>query len=123
MICPRCGAPSLEIRLALELPPDARSDEIALQVLGCEACGFEALAMYEESRRGADDVWHHVYYDCTPEEVERVSAAIARCPEPRSPRCGCDAHRELGAHDPGGRWQELRNLGIEPRIGGRISRP
>lgn len=52
-ICPQCfGKGTLEIKVSMQLPSDSRSDEIALQTVGCSQCGFQGLAVYEESRRG-----------------------------------------------------------------------
>jgi hypothetical protein len=52
---PECHANSLAITQSIELPPDGRSDEISLQIVACQACGFAGTAVYEESRRGALD--------------------------------------------------------------------
>ena len=57
-VCPRCGKPgTLGITHAIELPATLSpgSDELALQLLACAACGLHAVAVYEESRRGALD--------------------------------------------------------------------
>ena len=55
LIFPDCAARSLTITSSLELPRDARSDEITLQVVRCTRCQFSAIAVYEESRRGGFD--------------------------------------------------------------------
>jgi hypothetical protein len=111
--CPQCNTlASLRIVASLELPPDSRSDEITLQVIECarSQCGFVGLAVYEESRRGAEDTFHHTGYYVSAEDVRRVRRTIARCPKPRNPRCDCPAHRELGRKNAYGRWDALDDV-------------
>ena len=108
-ICPQCGGRgTLRITRSLELPADSRSDEIAMQVAMCSEreCGFRALAVYEESRRGAleGEHWEHVGYRVPEDVLARVEALIAACPEPSNAGCDCAAHRALGRTSSTGRW-------------------
>jgi hypothetical protein len=111
--CPECLSTSLEIARTIELPPDSRSDEITLQVMECSGCGFRALAVYEESRRGALDseAWEHCGYQASPASLQSIAAAIEACPAPRDPHCPCPSHRILGRRDALGRWQGLEGSG------------
>jgi hypothetical protein len=45
----------MKISSKIKLPPDNRSDEIAVQILTCSKCNFQGIAVYEESRRGSFD--------------------------------------------------------------------
>ena len=108
--CPKCEQPgSLEIVQSLELPPDNRSDEISVQVVECRRCGFSALAVYEESRRGAlgSECYDHSGYRAAIEEIEGMKAALAACPRPHDKNCGCFSHQRLGKQDRSGRWNGL----------------
>ncbi len=93
----------------IELPPDARSDEITLQWVTCSACGFRALAVYEESRRGAlgAECWDHRGYQVYPADLERVIGLMKECPDPNNARCACAAHRILNTVDAQGAWASL----------------
>jgi hypothetical protein len=105
--CPDCfTSNSLEIAASIELPADSRSDEIVLQLVACSACGFQALAVYEESRRGALDSesWDHTGYRVEVGELGSVRAAILRCPRPNQAGCPCPTHRDLGRTDAQGLW-------------------
>ena len=52
--CPACKcAGTLVFGSCLDVLPDSRSDEITVQALSCLRCGFPAVAVYEESRRGS----------------------------------------------------------------------
>jgi hypothetical protein len=105
--CPECGtSSSLRITSSIELPPDSRSDEIALQIVACARCGFRAAAAYEESRRGSLDfeAVDHRGYRVSREALDSLIARIDACPEPSNRGCGCESHRELGRTDDGGRW-------------------
>ncbi len=57
--CPAGDTLGLDLGPSLELPPDGRSDEITVQGLRCVHCDFLGVALYEESRRGASESWHH----------------------------------------------------------------
>jgi hypothetical protein len=112
LICPDCAAKSLTITSSLELPPDARSDEITLQVVRCARCRFLAIAVYEESRRGGFDSESvdHRGFRASPDDVRAIEKTISACPQPRNPRCRCAAHRALGGRDARGRWNGLEDV-------------
>lgn len=103
-VCRACSRPTLEIRESLEVPADARWDELSLQTLSCSACGFTGVAIYEESRRGALDseIWNHTGFSF--EQAEALGKKISSCPEPSNRRCTCSVHQELGAQDERGFW-------------------
>lgn len=109
-VCPECLMPgALQITRSIQLPSDSRSDDIALQVLVCQGCGFRGLAVYEESRRGALDseAWEHTGYRAAAATVARLTTWIGQCPNPNDPDCACAVHALLGTTS-GGRWQGLR---------------
>jgi hypothetical protein len=111
--CPQCAQPGvLEIAASIELPPDSRSDEVTLQVVACQRCGFQGLAVYEESRRGAleSETWEHTGYRVEPARLASVVQAIESCPEPDNQACNCMSHRELGGQDGTGRWKGINGL-------------
>lgn len=108
--CPMCQTPdSLLISRSLDLPPDSRSDEIALQIVCCSQCGFEGLAVYEESRRGVLDSesWDHTGYRAAAKDLADLRKGIAACPLPKDPGCKCPAHQKYGRRDATGRWDGL----------------
>jgi len=96
----------LKIVDRIEMPPDARSDEITLQVIRCGVCNFEGIAVYEESRRGALDseTIDHYGYTLDGQELNSLKALIKRCPEPANQRCVCDSHQNLKERNRFGRW-------------------
>lgn len=105
--CPECSAHrSLRIMARIELPPDSRSDEIALQIVKCARCGFAGVAVYEESRRGAleNESFDHRGYRVGQAELAALRKTMRQCRQPGNRRCDCTAHRELGQRDIGGRW-------------------
>ena len=53
--CPSCQGNSLKIDRSLELPPSGFDDEITVQTVKCEACGFRGIAVYRDPRRGSFD--------------------------------------------------------------------
>jgi hypothetical protein len=113
--CPQCALPGvLEIRLSIQFQPDSRSDEIFLQVIACQRCGFQGLAVYEESRRGAleSESWDHTGYRVGPGGLAAIVQAVESCPAPNNPACTCRAHRDLGGQDGTGRWQGIDDLVI-----------
>lgn len=115
-VCPQClTSGSLNIALSLHMPPDARSDDIVLQVVECPRCEFCGLAVYEESRRGALDAesWDHTGYWVGEHDLNSVRTAIENCPEPRNTKCQCQSHVDLGRRDSQWRWRGLD--GIETR--------
>ena len=105
-MCPKCNNKTLEIIYRIELPSDARSDEITLQVIRCVGCNFEGIAIYEESRRGALDseTIDHYGYTLDSQELKSIKSLIKRCPEPSNPRCACDSHEKLNERNGFGRW-------------------
>ena len=112
-ICPECStSKSLKIGLKIELPPDSRSDEITLQVVKCTKCGFEGIAVYEESRRGAmgSESFDHSGYRVNVDDLKDLKVMIRQCPEPRNRRCRCPVHRKLRRTDSSGRWNGLGNI-------------
>jgi hypothetical protein len=111
--CPECQG-TLRITASLELPPDSRSDEITLQTVRCRDCGFEAIAVYEESRRGAlgsESVDHRGFRIEAP-DLRALRRQIRSCPRPRDPRCDCPAHQALGRRDRSGRWAGLAGVAL-----------
>jgi len=113
-VCPDCLRPgSLTITHRLELPPDSAWDELTIQVVACTPCSFRGVALYRESRRGALDSehWDHTGYRLSEIEVQSLQQAIAECPSPTQPRCGCQTHRWLGHIDPQTRrWAGMSSL-------------
>lgn len=105
--CPSCeDKRSLQIVARIELPPDVRSDEIALQILNCSSCDFQGVGVYEESRRGSlgSESYDHYGFTLPNAEFSALKAKVKRCPRPSNPRCSCKSHCELGRKDEGGRW-------------------
>ena len=106
-VCPECESPgALAITACIELPPDSRSDEIALQVVECGRCGVRAVAVFEESRRGSLDseAVGHSGYRLPGETLDSLIAQISSCPDPANRGCRCESHRDLGMTDDSGRW-------------------
>jgi hypothetical protein len=114
-LCPACGRPALTVEAALDLPPDARSDEIRVQLLRCGACDARGVGVYEESRRGAldSDSFEHSGQPASPSDYEFLRSLCARCPAPEDPRCACLAHLTLSGEDAAGRW-----LGVDRHLPG-----
>jgi hypothetical protein len=113
--CPACaGRNSLAIVRRLELPPDARSDEITLQVVRCWSCDFRGIAVYGESRRGGfdDEHYSHTGYRVPLADAESIDQALARCPTPGKARCTCRTHRIYSRRDANGRWSGLDNVDL-----------
>jgi hypothetical protein len=106
LICPKCNADTLKIVSSIELPPDSRSDEIAVQITGCSRCNFIGLAVYEESRRGSliNELFTHRGYNVSPTALETIQQKIAQCPNPRNSKCHCKVHHTMGRADSDGRW-------------------
>jgi hypothetical protein len=111
-LCPTCNTASLEITSSIHLNADSRSDEIALQVIDCNRCGFRGLAVYEESHRGAlgNVSWEHMGYRLDKDNVKFVKDLIELCPNPSDEDCTCSSHLSLGYKDANGRWAGVRNI-------------
>lgn len=109
LLCPECQRKTLKITRRLELPPDHRSDEVALQIIGCASCGFRGIAVYEESRRGALDSesWSHWGYPATASALRSLDRKLKQCPDPHNPRCDCAVHREFARAGAGSHWSEM----------------
>ncbi len=114
--CPQCQSANLSILYTLELPPDAVEDEINLQALECQKCGFHGAAVYRESRRGAldSDSYFHEGYFITPENYQKMSIAMKACPDPQNARCPCPSHQWLG-EQVNYYWNGLEKLEINPQ--------
>ena len=117
-LCPECGSMSLSIVQSIELPYDARSDEITLQVVECSGCRFSGIAVYEESRRGGLDSESvdHQGYRVSAEVLGTLKRTISRCPRPREPRCGCRTHATLGRRNELSRWDWLERTNVGKRF-------
>jgi len=105
--CPICHVQkTLRIVNRIELPSDARSDEISLQVLRCMNCGYQGLGVYEESSRGAlgSESVDHYGYTVEPEVVRNVDSLIIKCSKPKDSGCKCNSHQLLNKRDQNGRW-------------------
>jgi hypothetical protein len=96
----------------IELPADARSDEITLQVVECSKCGFKGIAVYEESRRGAldQDSFSHTGYEITNQDLDEIRRLIRSCPDSNNSRCACPAHKKLGEKDSQAYWTGIKNI-------------
>ncbi|MDF1551370.1 MAG: hypothetical protein P1P88_26345 [Bacteroidales bacterium] len=77
-ICPECKAKNLKITHSLVLGPDYQNDERLLQIIKCTKCGFEGIAIYEESKHGSldNETWSHVGYKASKETLQQVLVAI-----------------------------------------------
>jgi len=77
-VCPECNEKFLKITHSLPLGPDYRSDERLLQIIKCEGCNFEGVAIFEESRRGGLDSesWSHTGYKISKELLKKVMKTI-----------------------------------------------
>ncbi|KON32098.1 MAG: hypothetical protein AC479_07875 [miscellaneous Crenarchaeota group-6 archaeon AD8-1] len=110
--CPICFGGTLQITSSIELPPDSRSDEIAVQILKCSKCGFAGLGVYEETRRGeldSESFYHRGYYtdDFTLASIEKM---IGECPKPKKSCCKCSIHSSLAFVNKFGRWVWLEKI-------------
>lgn len=112
--CPKCKRPRLQVQKSMELGSDERSDEVALQIVHCPACGFKAVAIYEESRRGAldDEAIHHTAYPTDKEALKELRDIFASCGDPNDAKCTCGGYqraREMlskRSERPGVDWQD-----------------
>lgn len=110
--CPKCHRKTLTIAHSIDLPADARSDEIAVQSIACAACGFSGAAVYEESRRGVGESVSHTGYALSPAEFSALDGLLAACPAPSDTACGCVAHRSLNRRTEDGYWDGLRDFSL-----------
>src|SRR2546425_2851433 len=97
-VCPECMTRgSLHVHSWIELPPDAHSDEITFQIAECSHCSFRAVALAEESRRGAlaSETGRHIGYRVRKDDWECWRDAIERCPDRSNKNCKCRAHKLL----------------------------
>jgi hypothetical protein len=110
--CPECKSQTVEILAALELPADASSDEITLQVIACTRCGFQGMAVYTESRRGSldGDSWRHDGWRASEVDCAELAQAIRECPQPDNPRCVCADHQRYGKTGLHGEWDGLNGV-------------
>lgn len=111
-VCPKCLGLSIKIISSIELPPDSRSDEIGVQTIRCSKCGFAALGVYEESRRGgldSESVDHRGYY-VDNSSLASIEKMIGQCPEPKKSTCRCRIHRSFSHVDDVGRWNWLDTI-------------
>jgi hypothetical protein len=110
--CPECRTCHLGITASIFLPSDSRSDDIVLQLVKCETCAFQAVAIYEESRRGAlnSESSDHTGYYVSEDAWKNLHHQIATCPQPDNTSCQCAAHSSLGNQDQQGRWVGLNAI-------------
>lgn len=118
LICPECREPQLQVVQNLELPPDGRSDETSLQLIACSGCGFWGAAVYEESRRGPSDSFHHTAYDLPLPALAYLKKRLLSCPQSQNSHCDCEVHRELGRCNHRGIWLGLEALLAETLVVG-----
>ena len=114
--CPECETPGcLNVANRIELPPDIRSDAISFQTVECSQCDFAAIAVYEESRRGALDreSFDYTGYYVSADDLESIKIAIGQCPQPDNWRCLCPAHHAFGTQDASGRWNGLSGISTQ----------
>ena len=107
VLCPACdGRKELLIVSFLELPPDARSDEIRIQLWRCPVCDMTIVGIYEESRRGSWDSESidHQGYCLAPSAWHILEQLIGKCPHPEDTKCRCEAHTQLNRRNEYGRW-------------------
>ena len=93
----------------MELPPEEH-DERMLAVARCGGCGFEGLTDVTESRHGdlSSESVHVRALPVEPGALSRLESWMRSCPAPRSPHCGCPAHRTVPAAIDRGAWALLQ---------------
>ncbi len=108
-VCPQCRLRSIKIRSRIEMPSDSRSDETAVQIVQCSQCGFEELAIYEESRRGrlGSELVHHRGYFIQATTLTNIQQLIEQCPQPSDSRCTCSTHSMFHRINVFSRWNWL----------------
>lgn len=93
--CPECGIRLvLQVQSAIVLPADDRDDEVSLQLVECDHCDYQAVAVYRENRRGAEEAWSFEGHAVPAELRAELESAVSSCPEPKNPRCGCAGHAQ-----------------------------
>jgi len=114
--CPECGEASLAITKAIELHPDARWNEITLQLLWCRGCDFEGVGVYKENNWGASEVVERHGYRTPISTRVRLSELIEQCPKRSDRRCECSSCATLSATDAQGNWNWLQQQGVGERF-------
>jgi hypothetical protein len=111
--CPECRRASLKMTYEMELPADARSDEITIQIFECANCAFRGISVYQESRRGALDAesWEQSGYLVGEKAMDDLINIIKRCPNPVKKQCQCASHVRLSRTDGNGIWDAQKNFG------------
>ena len=109
-VCPMCERTTLVVTQRLVLPSDCQADEITLQGVVCDYCGFETLAVYQARRGGSGDSVSHRGYYISPNDYRNTRDMMRYCPKPTSPDCRCSAHRTLSRQDEQGCWLELAGI-------------
>lgn len=84
----------LRIGPIIVLPADDHDDEVSLQLVDCDRCDFQAVAVYRENHWGAEEAWHFEGYVVPVELRAALESAISSCPEPQNRRCPCAGHRK-----------------------------
>jgi hypothetical protein len=113
--CPDCQAQkSLYVIASIELPSDARWDEITLQMLKCDHCGQNVVGVYQESRRGGldEEIFHHMAYRINEENTKKLKELMDTCLRPTDVHCPCKSHKELSRQDEQCQWNALELFGL-----------
>lgn len=111
-VCSHCKQAGLLVTQTLELRSDDQYDEIQLQLLNCEICGYQLAGVYQESRRGMLDgeIVCHQGLLLKSSDLQRLGELFQACPHPADRWCNCETHQALGT---GNTLEErLANLGI-----------
>jgi hypothetical protein len=95
----------------MELMPGGDDDEVTLQTIACDACGFKGIAVYRESRHGAlgQKLWHHHGHAISEKFLEAIQLALLKCPDPGNRCCRCETHAAFGGRN----WTDLAQNGID----------
>lgn len=120
LICPKCRKPELKIKCGLELGPDGYNDEISIQAIYCNECGFVGAAVYVECKRGRGERWSHVGVGLANNESKKIIELIERCPDPNNGKCNCEAHRYFNVENEYGSRDPLLNVNFEDESGFNI---
>ena len=98
--CPSCQGNSLEIDMSLELPP-GDVDETSVQTVKCEACQFQGIAVYRESRRRSlsSESFDHPGYVVSDRDLEFVRSGLRLCPDRANKDCQCQTHLAWAQRD------------------------